>query len=116
MARVELNDLVQSVRGSLSKESDVCFRVINGKTYMFRKPGREPDGGGRVRRVAKPMSKSAMERKIALQQRFKEAQEMKRGIMSCAALRRVYERQWRKQKKYPTLAGYIFAKCYEINV
>ena len=116
MARVELNGLIASLRGSLSKESDVYFRVINGKTYMFRKPGREPGGGNCVRRVTKPISKSAMERKIALQQRFKETQEMARGVMRCEALKRVYERQWRQQTKYKTLFGYIFSKCYAINV
>jgi len=110
MARVELNDLLANVRGSLSKESGMCFRVINGKTYMYRKPGWEERGVGKWKKPArKPVTKPQQTQ----QERFKQAQEMCHAILGCAGLRNVYEAQWKTQKKYVTLRGYVFAKMMQ---
>lgn len=40
MAKVEFIWPIARMRGSLSKESEVYFRVVNGRTYVCRKPKR----------------------------------------------------------------------------
>lgn len=111
MARVELNDLIANVRGSLSKESGLCFQVRNGKTIVSRKAGWEERSNGRyVKRPAKPLTKPQKSQ----QERFKQAQEMCKAIMDCAGLRSVYEEQWKRQKKYVTLRGYVSARMMEM--
>ena len=40
MAKVEFIWPIAGVRGSLSKQSEVYFRVMNGKTFLCRKPKR----------------------------------------------------------------------------
>ena len=112
MARVELNDLIANVRGSLSKESGLCFRVINGKTYMSRKPGWEERGIGKWK---KPVRKPQTKQQLTQQERFKQAHEMCKAIFGCDGLRKAYEAQWKSQKKYVTLRGYVFAKMMQMN-
>ena len=107
MARVELSGPIASMRGTLSKESGLCFRVINGKTYAFRKPGWQ---GEELHGLRRPVPRPATKKQMSQQEVFKQSQEMTKAVMGCAGLRRVYEAQWKRQKKYVTLRGYVSAE------
>mgnify|MGYP003307804084 CR=1 FL=1 len=93
------NSLIQSVSGSLSKESPYYYRTGNGKTFLCRKPTLTKKW-----QKAK-QSTDALQR----QERFKKMVRIAREIMAAPNLRQVYEKRYKKEGKGKTLQGFIMS-------
>ena len=105
MAKVTLSAPIESIRGKLGKDSGLCFMVRGGNTYMYRRmPGKMPK-----RIPVREEQSNAMQQRQAL---FKQAQAITQEIMRGTAQKALYEATWKKQKRYVTLRGYVFAQIY----
>lgn len=95
MAKIDYQDPIKAVHGKLSKESDVVYKELNGTTYAskFTKSNKEPTAA-----------------QIAQQEKFKQATAKVAEIMQDIDKLTPYREEWRKQKKYTTLRGFIFNK------
>jgi len=102
MAKVELLGPLASMSGMISKESEVYFRTCRGKTYLCKRPVPAAKVKGQKNKLTDAQQSH--------QEVFRQAMEMTQDIMKSANLRRVYETQWRRQKKYVTLRGFVSAK------
>jgi len=117
MAQVILNDMIREIHGSLSKDSAYYYRrTPSGKTIVCMKPGcrapRVPEPT--PEQIAEQRQKAITEAQRQRRERFARVQQVASEIMATQHLRSVYMLQWRKQKKYPTLRGYIVAQMYEL--
>lgn len=93
------NPLIQSVRGSLSKNSPYYYRCENGKTILCRKPTLTEKW-----QKAK-QSPGALQR----QEKFKKMVQMTHEILAAPTLRQVYEERYKKEGKGKTLQGFIMS-------
>lgn len=91
---------IEALRGSLSKDSEFYYKVQNGKTIVAHKPRRTP----------KSIAASTSSAAITRQQRFALINRIAAEVLHTEALREQYLQQFRKQKQYATLRGYI-AHC-----
>ncbi len=102
MAKVEYNELVNSVSGKLCKEDGspiFARRRDTGTKYVYHrhaKPDKEPTPG-----------------QLAQQQKFATAGAEVKTIMSSLEQIAPYRESFAKQTKYKTLRGYIFAEVYK---
>ena len=102
MAQVTLTGPITGLRGTLSKKSGYYFRIVNGKTYLYKKS-------------QKPTPKKAKvptQVQKTQQELFRQATAMSIEIMKTEHLLSVYTKEWKAQKRYKSLHGYIFADCY----
>ena len=110
--QVTLSGPVQSIRGTLDKESGAYFTTRNGKTFLcFRRQSK------RTASKALPVTTDTIRQsKIILhRQRFKKAQSLTSEIMAAPNLKQLCESLWRNQTKYATLRGFIFAQMMQMT-
>ena len=110
--QVTFSDPIQSIRGTLDKESGTYFTTRNGKTFLcFRRQSKRPTPKATSVSpdIIRQSSKSVLHR-----QRFTKAQSLTSEIMAAPNLKRHYESLWRNQHRYPTLRGFIFAQMMQM--
>lgn len=95
--RIEFDGPIAVLRGSLSKSSEYYYKVQNGKNIMARKP----------RRTKKSEAYKQSAKAKSSQEHFKQLSLMAQEVLHTNLLRARYEREWKKQKKYSTLRGYV---------
>ena len=93
------NSLIQSVKGSLSKNSPYYYRCENGKTFLCHKPTLTKKW-----QKAK-QSAGALQR----QENFKKMVQITHEILAAPTLRQVYEERHQKEGKGKTLQGFIMS-------
>ncbi|MCQ2339156.1 MAG: hypothetical protein MJZ79_00010 [Paludibacteraceae bacterium] len=93
------NPLIQSVSGSLSKNSPYYYRSERGKTILCRKPTLTPKW-----QKAK-QSPDALQR----QEKFKKMVQIAHEILAAPTLRQVYEERYKKEGKGKTLQGFVMS-------
>lgn len=93
------NSLIQSVSGSLSKNSPYYYRCENGKTILCRKPTLTKKW-----QKAK-QSAGALQR----QEKFKKMVQITHEILAAPTLRQVYEERYKKEGKSKTLQGFVMS-------
>lgn len=110
--QVQLSGLIQSIRGTLDKETGAYFTTRNGKTFLcYRRPNARPNQHLASVSPDTIRKTSASQRH---QQRFATAQLMTSEIMSSPHLKKAYESRFRSQKTYLTLRGFIFAQMMQM--
>ena len=107
MAEVKFNSPIEGLKGMLSKDSEMYFRMVNGKTYLCRKSVKK------VRREGVGSKQRVTEQQRINRERFKKALAMCNEIMHSELWLSEYRKRWKSQHKYATLRGYVSAKCYE---
>ena len=115
MALVTFSDLIHEIHGSLGKDSAFYYRRnASGKVSVCMKPGhRAPKPPTFTpEQIAEQKMKAATEAQKRRQQLFIRAQQITKEIMATTELKALYQERWRKQKKYPTLRGYVMAQVY----
>jgi len=117
MAIVKLNDMIHEIHGSISKDSNFYYRrTPTGKTIVCMKPGRRAPKMPEL--TPEQIEVKRQQAATAAQQRRKElfvrAGKITSEIMKCAEQKRFYEELARRQKRYPTTRGYVFAHVYSL--
>ena len=107
MAEVKFNSPIEGLKGMLSKDREMYFRMVNGKTYLCRKSVKK------VRSDGEKVKPKVTERQSLNRERFKKALAMCNEIMQSEVWLSIYRKRWKSQHKYATLRGYVSAKCYE---
>lgn len=115
MAIVTFSGPIQYMVGSISKDSPYYYRrTPSGKIAVCKKAGyrapKEPELT--AEQIAEIKKKAATAEQKKRRERFARALKMVQEIMATTHLKAVYQAQWRKQKKYATLRGYIMAQLY----
>jgi len=117
MAIVKLNDMIHEIHGSISKDSNFYYRrTPSGKTVVCMKPGQRapklpeltPEQVAEQRQRTKT---AAQQRRIEL---FARACMITNEILKCREQKRFYEELAKKQKRYATTRGYVFAQIYAL--
>lgn len=101
MAKIELCGLFSELHGRLNPQDNFYYATRNGKVYTCSMPRK------RLTKDGKPIPKTKQQQ--TSQERFTKAQKMTTEVMNSYYLRRLYEQQMARQKKYHTLRGYIFS-------
>lgn len=100
--KVTFSGPIEGMTGSFGKNDPYVVVKRNGKYFLQRKPRKRVHKDENGVLVPEKTSKQQQQR-----DRFKALQQMSCEIMRSPTLRKEYEERWKKQKKYPTLRGYI---------
>ncbi len=98
MAKYVPMDLLSSLHGKVCGHSNVYF-ARRGRTLYTGK-------------VCNARTVPFTENELAVQDKFRKAQSAALSALSSATERAQYESAFRKQTKYSTLRGYVFAQEY----
>lgn len=93
--KVILSDLISSLSGTID---GITYVTRNGKTFAYKRRPTQP--------------RKHLPQAIAAQNRFALVQKQTTEILHSTFLKAKYEAEWKKQKRYPTLRGYIFHCLY----
>jgi len=98
MAKYIPMELLSSLHGKVCGHSDVYFAQRGGTRYTGK--------------ICNPRTKPFSESELALQNKFKQAHQATLTALANSTDRAKYETAFKKQRKYSTLRGYIFATLY----
>ena len=96
MALIKPMELLTSLSGKVCGHSNKYFAVRNGTQYTGT--------------ICNPYTGEPTEKQIAVRQKFREIYEAMAQLTE--EQKEAYKEAFRKQKKYKTLRGYIFAQLY----
>ena len=100
MAKITCESPVKYIQGKITKSDSNYFAVRYGKTFLHR-----------LINPSNPFVDGTEEQKSNIE-RFREAQAAVSAAYLNAEQMAVYEAGFKKQTKYKTLRGYIFAQLY----
>lgn len=95
MAKIEYQEPIKAVHGKISKDSEIIYKERNGTLYTQK---------------ATEVTSEPTAAQVAQRQKFKEASAQTNEIMTDIDKIEPYRQQFRNQKKYKTLRGFIFSK------
>ncbi len=96
MSKIKLEAPFRQFRGKICKHSDIIFKEMYGETFTSQ--------------ICNPRTKPFSEAELARQEKFRQASAATKIAMADTSTRAPYEAEFKEQKKYKTLYGYIFAK------
>ena len=96
MSQIKLEAPFTSFRGKICKHSDIIFKEMYGETFTSQ--------------ICNPRTKPFSEAELARQEKFRQASAATKTALADPSTRAPYEAEFKEQKKYKTLYGYIFAK------
>ena len=98
MAQIKPMGLVESMSGKICGHSDMYFFRKNGKVFSGK--------------MCYPSTKEPSEAQLQVQNQFKTAHENAKTALQDLEQRATYEAEFKAQKKYYSLYGYVFAQEY----
>ena len=96
MAKIKPMELISKMSGKLCNHSDIYFAERNGTQYTGK--------------ICNPYTGEPTEKQLAIRNKFAETIETIQALSE--EQRAEYEAAFKRQKKYKTLRGYIFAQLY----
>ena len=96
MAKIKPMELISKMSGKLCSHSDIYFAERNGTQYTGK--------------ICNPYTGEPTEKQLAIRNKFSETIETIQALSE--EQRAEYEAAFKRQKKYKTLRGYIFAQLY----
>jgi len=97
-----LPEIVQSIHGSLSKNSPYYFKTVNGQIKMYQKSDRCHQ--------AKPT-----QAQMAYQQKFKLAQSLIKALLGSDLCKRWMNQLWHEHgRQYKTARGWMMAQIMKL--
>ena len=96
MSKIKLEAPFRQFRGKICKHSDIIFKEMYGETFTSQ--------------ICNPRTKPFSEAELARQKKFRQAAAATKTVLADTSTRAPYEAEFKEQKKYKTLYGYIFAK------
>ena len=96
MAKIKPMELISKMSGKLCSHSDIYFAERNGTQYTGK--------------ICNPYTGEPTENQVAVRQKFADTIEAMNQLT--AEQKDAYREAFRKQKKYRSLRGYIFAMEY----
>ena len=99
MAKIKPMELISKMSGKLCSHSDIYFAERNGTQYTGK--------------ICNPYTGEPTEKQLAIRNKFSETIETIQALSE--EQRAEYEAAFKRQKKYKTLRGYIFAQLYNNN-
>lgn len=101
MAKIKPMELIAQMSGKVCSHSDTYFVMKNGTQFTGK--------------ICNPYTGEPTEAQLAVQNKFAQAQEAIKALDD--EQMNAYRTAFKKQKKYKTLRGYIFAQEYDkLNV
>lgn len=94
--------LIESMSGKVCQDSDVSFRIRNGKIFTAK--------------LCHPFTGQPSDKQLQLQQKFQRITAETTRIIKMGPGSDDYDLlsiEFANQKKYPTLRGFIFARLWE---
>ena len=98
MSQIKPMELVESMHGKICEHSDMYFFRRNGKVFSGK--------------ICYPYKGDPSADQLAARAKFRTAQTAAKTALADSAQRAVYETAFKRQKKYTTLYGYVFAQEY----
>ena len=96
MSKFKPMELISQLRGKLCSHSDIYFAERNGTQYTGK--------------ICTPYTGEPTEKQVAVRQKFADTIEALNQLTQ--EQKDAYKEAFRKQKKYRSLRGYIFAQEY----
>lgn len=96
MSKIKLEAPFRQFRGKICKHSDIIFKEMYGETFTSQ--------------ICNPRTKPFSEAELARQEKFRQAAAATKTVLADPTTCAPYEAEFKEQKKYKTLYGYIFAK------
>lgn len=96
MSKFKPMELISQLRGKLCSHSDIYFAERNGTQYTGK--------------ICNPYTGDPTEKQVAVRQKFADTIEALNQLTQ--EQKDAYKEAFRKQKKYRSLRGYIFAQEY----
>ena len=100
MSQVKLEAPFSSFRGKICKHSDVIFKQMYGTQFTTK--------------ICNPYTGEATEAQVAARNKFAQTLNAIKALDEEAMTQ--YREAFKKQKKYKTLRGFLFAKLYKETV
>lgn len=100
MSLVKPMELIASLSGKVCGHSNKYFAVRNGTQYTGT--------------ICNPYTGEPTEKQIAVREKFKQTYTAMANLTE--EQKAEYETAFRRQKKYRSLRGYIFAQLYKTNL
>jgi hypothetical protein len=97
MSKFKPMELIASMSGKICGHSNKYFAVRNGTQYTGT--------------ICNPYKGEPTEKQIAVRQKFAQTYEAMANLTEEQIMQ--YKIDFKKQKKYPTLRGFIFAQIYK---
>lgn len=96
MSKIKPMELISEMSGKVCGHSDTYFANRNGTQYSVK--------------ICNPYQGEPTEKQLAVQQKFAQVQAAIQALTE--EDKQSYATNFKKQKKYKTLRGYIFSRLY----
>ena len=96
MSQIKLEAPFTSFRGKICKHSDIIFKEMYGSQFTSQ--------------ICNPRTKPYSQAELDRQEKFRQAATATKTALNDPSTRATYEAEFKEQKKYKTLYGYVFAK------
>ena len=100
MAKIKPMELIAQMSGKVCSHSDTCFVMKNGSQFTGK--------------ICNPYTGDPTEAQMVARNKFKQTQESIKALSEEQMMQ--YRTAFKKQKKYKTLRGYVFAQMYNETV